>query len=59
MLNQGVFANYKLDGQTKRWRGKPEQIKTDIPANATDVKISEVQGRIETFVTSGKPSEDS
>jgi uncharacterized GH25 family protein len=57
VLNQGVFANYKLDGQTKRWRGKPEQIKTDIPANATDVKISEVQGRIETFVTSGKPTD--
>ena len=58
VLNQGVFANYKLDGQNKRWRGKPEQIKTDIPANATDVKVSEVQGRIETFVTSGKPSDD-
>ncbi len=57
VLNQGVFASYKLDGQTKRWRGKPEQIKTDIPADATDVKISEVQGRIETFVTSGKPSD--
>jgi uncharacterized GH25 family protein len=57
VLNQGVFANYKLDGQNKRWRGKPEQIKTDIPANATDVKISEIQGRIETFVTSGKPSD--
>ena len=57
VLNQGVFASYKLDGQNKRWRGKPEQIKTDIPANATDVKISEIQGRIETFVTSGKPTD--
>ena len=58
VVNQGVSANYKLDGQNKRWRGKPEQIATEIPANATDVKISETQGRIEVFVTSGKPTTD-
>ena len=34
VLNQGVFANYKLDGQNKRWRGKAEQVATAIPANA-------------------------
>lgn len=56
VLNQGAFASYKVDGQQKRWRGKPEQLGTEIPANATDVKISEMQGRIETFVTLGKPS---
>lgn len=56
VLNQGVFASYKLDGQNKRWRGDAEKLKTEIPANATDLKVSEVQGRIETFVTSGKPS---
>jgi uncharacterized GH25 family protein len=58
VLNRGVFASYKLDGQPKRWRGKPEQIRNEIPASATDVKISEIQGRVETFVTSGKPSDD-
>ena len=58
VVNRGVAANYKLDGQNKRWRGKPEQIATEIPANATDVKISETQGRIEVFVTSGKPTTD-
>lgn len=58
VVNHGVFANYKLDGQNKRWRGKQEQLATAIPANATDVKISETQGRIEVFMTSGKPSTD-
>jgi uncharacterized GH25 family protein len=58
VLNQGVFANYKLDGQNKRWRGKAEQVAAEIPTNATDVKISESQGRIEIFVTSGKPSSE-
>jgi uncharacterized GH25 family protein len=57
VLNQGAFASYKLDGQQKRMRGKPDTIAKDIPAGATDVRISEIQGRIEIFVTSGKPTE--
>uniref|UniRef100_Q07HT9 DUF4198 domain-containing protein n=1 Tax=Rhodopseudomonas palustris (strain BisA53) TaxID=316055 RepID=Q07HT9_RHOP5 len=57
VLNQGVFANYKLNGEAKRWRGKPEQIASEIPAAATEVNLSEVQGRIEIFVTSGKPND--
>ncbi len=58
VVNHGAFASYKLDGQNKRWRGKVDQLATAIPANATDVKISETQGRIESFITSGKPSTD-
>jgi uncharacterized GH25 family protein len=57
VLNQGAFASYKLDGQQKRMRGKADSIESQIPPNATDVKISETQGRIEIFVTSGKPSD--
>lgn len=56
VLNQGAFASYKVDGQNKRWRGKAEDLEKAIPANATDVKVSEIQGRIESFVTSGKPT---
>jgi uncharacterized GH25 family protein len=56
VVNHGVFASYKLDGQNKRWRGKADQLATAIPANATDVKLTESRGRIESFVTSGKPS---
>lgn len=57
VLNQGAFASYKLDGQQKRMRGKADSIESQIPPNATDVKITENQGRIEIFVTSGKPTE--
>jgi len=56
VVNQGAFASYKVDGQTKRWRGKADDLASAIPANATDVKVSEVQSRIESFVTSGKPT---
>lgn len=57
VVNQGTFASYKLDGQTKRMRGKPETIAKEIPPGATDVRISEIQGRIEIFVTNNKPSD--
>ena len=57
VLNDGAFARYKLDGQDKRWRGKADALATAIPANATDVRVTESVGRIETFVTSGKPTE--
>ncbi len=30
--------------RTKRWRGKAEDLEKAIPANATDVKVSEIQG---------------
>jgi len=56
VVNQGAFARYKLDGQNKRWRGKAEEVANAIPANASDVKISEIVGRIESFITSGKPT---
>lgn len=58
VINQGVFASYKLDGENKRWRGKPEELASAIPAKATDVKVTESRSRIESFVTSGKPSSD-
>ena len=55
--NQGVFATYKLDGQTKRWRGAAENLAKEIPANAQEVQVTETMSRIETFVTLGKPTE--
>ncbi len=56
MVNQGMFASYMLDGENKRWRGSPEAFKRDIPAGATQVKVSESTGRVETFVTVGAPT---
>lgn len=58
VANQGLFANYQLDGQKKRWRGKAEELATAVPAKATDVKVTENRSRVESFVTSGKPSVD-
>lgn len=58
VINGGAFASWKdkATGQQKRARGTPETIGKEIPADATDVVITQSSGRIETFVTMGKPS---
>src|SRR3546814_695873 len=52
----GLFASYKLNGESKRWRGSADKL-GEIPAAATEVKITEVQNRNEIFVTSGNPTD--
>jgi uncharacterized GH25 family protein len=56
VLNQGLFASYKENGQTKRWRGTAEAFAKEVPANATDLQVTQAEGRVESFVTNGKPS---
>lgn len=56
LVNRGAFASYKLGGEQKRWRGPAAQVAEKIPAEATDVQVTESISRIETFATVGKPS---
>lgn len=56
VLNNGVFASWKENGQTKRWRGTAEAFATNVPANAQDLQVTEVAGRVESYVTNGRPS---
>lgn len=55
-VQSGVNASYKIDGQQKRWRGKADALAKEVPANATDLKVTQSQGRIEVFATLGKPT---
>lgn len=57
LLNRGAFASYELDGAEKRWRGSPDKLATELPKNAKNVQVTESQGRIETFVTAGAPTQ--
>jgi uncharacterized GH25 family protein len=58
VINNGLFANYEgEDGKRKRWRGTAEKFASEVPANARNLQVSESLGRIETFVTAGKPTE--
>ncbi len=57
IANQGLFASWKENGETKRWMGKPEEFAKQVPAKADELKVSQNNGRMEVFVTSGAPSE--
>lgn len=62
--NAAVTGSFKVDGVEKRIgrRGPPQPgapaplTVADIPPNATDVKVTEVAGRNEIFVTTGAPT---
>lgn len=56
MVNHGLFASYKVDGQAKRWRGSPEAIAKEVPAGAQDLQVTQADSRLEAFVTAGKPT---
>src|SRR5699024_10951950 len=58
VVGDTLFANYTLDGEAKRWRGKKADFKKDLPKNAKDVKVSQMHSRTETYVTAGKPDLD-
>ena len=55
-VNHGLFASYEEDGKPKRWRGSAAKFATEVPANAKNLHVSESAGRVETFVTAGKPT---
>jgi uncharacterized GH25 family protein len=57
LVNQGLSASYELGGEKKRWRGKAADLKTGIPAAATAVQVSEMDARVETYVTQGAPND--
>lgn len=58
LVNEGVTASFKVGTETKRLRGTAESLAKEIPANAEDLRVSQAQNRVETFVTSGKPTTD-
>ncbi len=56
LVNDAIIASYKVGTETKRLRGTAESLAKEIPANAEDLRVSQSQNRVETFVTSGKPT---
>ena len=58
IYNQGLFGSYTLDDKRYRWRGTAEEL-SDIPDDAEDVRLSEVDRRMQFFVTKGAPTSDS
>src|SRR3954464_14892342 len=57
VVSESAFASYKLNGETKRWRGAADAATREIPPGAQDVKLTRLQSRNEVFLTAGKPSD--
>jgi uncharacterized GH25 family protein len=53
----GIGARYKdKTGAQKNWRGAAANFEKEVPADATDLRLTESATRQETFVTVGKPT---
>ncbi len=58
VASDGLSASYEnAKGEKKRARGTAESLAKAIPADAKNVRVTQVQNTIETFVTLGKPSD--
>lgn len=56
-VSNGVFANWQgADGKPHRWRGSEADLGTEVPADAVNLRVTQVVNRVETFVTVGKPN---
>jgi len=56
VVNDGAFARWKEDGKPKFYRGGADGLAAAIPAQAQELQVVQSLGRVETFVTAGKPS---
>lgn len=58
LVNEGLIASFKVGNETKRLRGTAASLAKEIPADASELRVSQNNSRVETFVTRGKPSTD-
>ncbi|WP_294264673.1 DUF4198 domain-containing protein [uncultured Sphingomonas sp.] len=66
MVQDGLMGSFKVGGVEKRIGGRPQMgpdgkrlpplTAADIPADATEVKLTEVSSRNEIYVTAGEPT---
>jgi len=52
-----VMGRYTLNGETRRVRGPAADLAALVPAGATDVALSHLVSRVETYVSANKPSD--
>lgn len=50
-------ARYQENGEDRRWMGDLADVGKAVPADAQDVQVSQMESRMEVFVTSGEPTD--
>ncbi|HEU0121405.1 MAG TPA: DUF4198 domain-containing protein [Bryobacteraceae bacterium] len=58
LVNSTVFATWTENGEAKNWRGTAAAFAKEVPQNATGLKTSKMNSRVELFLTSGKPTRE-
>jgi hypothetical protein len=56
LVNSSVMGSYKLGNEMKRFRSTEQAYAKEVPPDATDLRITRMHQRIETFVTANKQS---
>ena len=56
VVNDGVMALWKENGENRRWVGNAAELAEKVPAKADDLRILQRASRAETFVTQGRPT---
>lgn len=56
LVTDALTASYKVGDEIKRVRGTAESLAKEVPADAQDLRVTHMQNRVETYVTSGKPT---
>lgn len=57
VVNNYVVGQWEENGQPKRWRGTEATFATEVPKGAKNLQVSQSISRVETFVTSGSPTD--
>jgi uncharacterized GH25 family protein len=57
LVGQTVMASWKVNGETKRWRGAEGDMAANVPAGADELNVSRTTSRLETFVSANKTDE--
>ena len=56
-VSDTVMGHYTLNGEIKRIRGSATDLPTLVPAGASDVVVSHMISRVETYASANKPSD--
>jgi len=57
VVDHGLRAAWQDNGQNRRWMGPAEQYPQAVPRDAKELRVFQIDNRIETFVTLGAPSD--
>jgi hypothetical protein len=57
VLDQGLRAHWKTGDDNHRWTGSRADFASSVPADAEDLSVAEINNRIETFITTGAPTD--